>query len=238
MVNPNETTIPMLLKKRGYESALFGKFHLGIQSNDPYGDAMVPPLGFDYYEGWLDATGDPSSIDTTAGGVAPLGTWGRADSCKMRHTGAQTQARATRAMAVVRWSPNPKRKRRGESAAIRVASLIRTTRAPVRCPGTSTSAPLIRALRVPASGRSGGRDPLLVPTTDIRARTFRGIEPVDAAIAWVQQQPANQPWMVTLSFASIHLPVMQPPVQILPRAEPDSSNLNCAQVGDQRVIRK
>jgi hypothetical protein len=25
-------------------------------------------------------------------------------------------------------------------------------------------------------------------------------------------------------------------VQILPRSEPDSSNLNCAQVGDQRVI--
>jgi arylsulfatase A-like enzyme len=31
MVNPNEITLPRLLKLRGYKSALFGKFHLGIQ---------------------------------------------------------------------------------------------------------------------------------------------------------------------------------------------------------------
>ena len=34
MVNPNEVTVPKLLKQRGYKSALFGKFHMGIQSND------------------------------------------------------------------------------------------------------------------------------------------------------------------------------------------------------------
>ena len=75
MVNPNEITVPKLLKRRGYKSALFGKYHLGIQSNNPYGYGMVLSLGFDYFDGWLDATGDPSSIDTTAGGVSPPGTW-------------------------------------------------------------------------------------------------------------------------------------------------------------------
>jgi arylsulfatase A-like enzyme len=35
MVNPNETTLPKLLKQRGYKSALVGKFHLGIQGNSP-----------------------------------------------------------------------------------------------------------------------------------------------------------------------------------------------------------
>src|ERR1700731_277781 len=30
MVNPNEVTVPNLLKQRGYKSALFGKFHIGI----------------------------------------------------------------------------------------------------------------------------------------------------------------------------------------------------------------
>src|SRR5699024_5714928 len=48
---------------------------MGIQANNPYGLGMVHALGFDYYEGWLDETGDPSSIDTTAGGVAPEGTY-------------------------------------------------------------------------------------------------------------------------------------------------------------------
>lgn len=46
MVNPNEETLPNLLRRRGYKSALFGKFHLGIQSNNPYGYGMVrsPPV--------------------------------------------------------------------------------------------------------------------------------------------------------------------------------------------------
>src|SRR5579863_6048441 len=74
-INPNEVTVPQLLKQRGYKSALFGKFHLGIQNNNPYGYGMVQALGWDYFDGWLDATGDPSSIDTTAGGVSPLDTW-------------------------------------------------------------------------------------------------------------------------------------------------------------------
>ncbi len=78
MVSPYETTVPRLLKKRGYRSALFGKFHLGLQGNSPFAYSMPASLGWDYYAGWLDETGDPSSIDTTAGGVA---TGGKAYSC-------------------------------------------------------------------------------------------------------------------------------------------------------------
>src|SRR5699024_1543638 len=76
MVNPSEMTLPDLLHTVGYKSALFGKFHMGIQANNPYGTGMVhKTLGFDYFEGWLDETGDPSSIDTTAGMGAPEGTY-------------------------------------------------------------------------------------------------------------------------------------------------------------------
>ena len=49
MVNPNEVTAPNLLRQRGYKSALFGKFHMGIQSNNPYGYGMVRAFGFDYF---------------------------------------------------------------------------------------------------------------------------------------------------------------------------------------------
>jgi hypothetical protein len=45
-----------------------------------------------------------------------------------------------------------------------------------------------------------------VPVTDIRSRTWRATELVDAAIDWVQQQPANQPWMAALSFSLAHTP--------------------------------
>jgi len=62
-----EMTLPKLLKQSGYRSALFGKFHLGLQGKNPFEDAMLHALGWDYFYGWLDATGDPSSIDRTAG---------------------------------------------------------------------------------------------------------------------------------------------------------------------------
>ena len=75
MVGPFEMTAPKLLKERDYQSALFGKFHLGLQGNSPFGYAMPRSLGWDYFFGWLDASGDPSSIDTSAGGVAPVGTY-------------------------------------------------------------------------------------------------------------------------------------------------------------------
>ena len=71
MVGPFEMTAPKLLKERDYQSALFGKFHLGLQGNSPFGYAMPRSLGWDYFFGWLDESGDPSSIDTTAGGVGP-----------------------------------------------------------------------------------------------------------------------------------------------------------------------
>lgn len=69
MVSPYDVTAPKLMKKRGYQSGLFGKFHLATPGNDPYGEAMVSALGWDYYAGFSDATGDPQSIDSTAGGA-------------------------------------------------------------------------------------------------------------------------------------------------------------------------
>ena len=68
---PFEMTAPKLLKERDYQSALFGKFHLGLQGNSPFGDAMPRSLGWDYFFGWLDASGDPSSIDTKCGRRGP-----------------------------------------------------------------------------------------------------------------------------------------------------------------------
>jgi hypothetical protein len=69
-VSPFETSLPKLLKQRGYQSALFGKFHLGLQGMNPYKDLMPRSLGWDHFSGWLDVTGDPHSIDKTAGGVS------------------------------------------------------------------------------------------------------------------------------------------------------------------------
>jgi arylsulfatase A-like enzyme len=227
MVNPNEITLPRLLKQRGYKSALFGKFHLGIQSNDPYGYSMVQALGFDYFDGWLDATGDPSSIDTTAGGVSPTGTW----SCGFvrdaaapggANTGACYAGDGTCSVITKIGAEAPGRVCR-DSGGIFDPNHTCSSPPPGYVNFSTLSGHYVSPLVINQEDGTVEQ----VPPTDIRARTYRAIELVDTAIAWVKQQPADQPWMAVLSFATAHTPLMQPPSQTLPSTEPDSSNLNC-----------
>src|SRR5215471_1555558 len=66
-VSPFETTTPQVLKNKGYDNGLFGKFHLSGSNNNPFGNDVVHALGWDFFEGYLD--GAPHPIDSTAGGV-------------------------------------------------------------------------------------------------------------------------------------------------------------------------
>jgi len=226
MVNPNESSLPRLLKQHGYKSALFGKFHLGIQSNDPYGYGMVRSLGFDYFDGWLDATGDPSSIDTTAGGVSPTGTWSCGFVRDAAHGGADTGAcyagDGTCAVITKTGAEAPGRVCR-DSGGIFDPNQPCNNALPGYINFSTLSGHYVSPLVINQENGTVEQ----VPPTDLRARTFRAIEAVDAAIAWIMQQPSNQPWMAALSFSLGHTPLMQPPSQTLPSVEPDSSNLDC-----------
>ena len=166
---------------------------------------MVAALGFDYYDGWLDETGDPSSIDSTAGGVAEAGTWscgfvrdashGGADTgacyaadntCQvLSKTGAEAPGRICRDSGGI-FDPN-------QSCVSPVPGYINF--------GTLSGhyvSPLV------INNADGSVDQ--VPSTDIRSRTFRATEQIDAAISWINQQPKTQPWMASVTFASAHTP--------------------------------
>jgi hypothetical protein len=67
-----------------------------------------------------------------------------------------------------------------------------------------------------------------LPMTDPRARSYRGSVPVDGALSWVKSQPTGRPWMVTVSFATDHTPLMQPPLDLLPAGSPDTNGFNCS----------
>jgi arylsulfatase A-like enzyme len=70
-VSPDEVTTPKLLKsKRGYDSAMFGKFHLAGPDKNPFGNGGPHALGWDYFYGFIE--GAPHPIDTTAGGVGAI----------------------------------------------------------------------------------------------------------------------------------------------------------------------
>src|SRR5271156_3361678 len=60
-VSPFEVTTPKMLKKVGYQNALFGKFHLAGPDNNPFGRGTPHALGWDYFDGFLE--GAPYPID-------------------------------------------------------------------------------------------------------------------------------------------------------------------------------
>jgi Sulfatase len=236
MVGPFEMTTPKLLKDRSYQSGLFGKFHLGLQGNSPFGYGMPHSLGWDHFFGWLDETGDPSSIDTTAGGVAPKGTYscgfvpgaavaGGADrgACYLPDNTCRVMEGAT---------PIPPGRACLESGGILDPDQPCKTPRPSSIDFSVLSAHYVSPLVI---NREDGAVEQ-VPPTDIRARAYRGAIQVDAAIDWIKRRPAGIPWMATVSFSTVHTPIMQPPVSLLPPGSVDTSSFDCANQNQQRVL--
>lgn len=239
--SPFETTVPKLLAERGYASALFGKFHVGLPGNNPAGYGMPRALGWDFYAGWLDVTGDPSSIDRTAGGVAPPGTWscgfvpgaaaGGADA------GACYQADGT--CEQLRSSgPTPPGRTCRDRGGIFDPTKGCETPAPDYLDFETLSGHWVSPVVINHEDGTIER----VPPTDPRARRFRATYAVDAAIDWINERPADRPWMATVTFASAHTPAMQPPARPSDdgasalNGDDGASALDCDDVGAQRVI--
>ena len=239
MVSPFDYTAPKVLKSKNYTSGLFGKFHLGLQGNNPFSYSMVRSLGWDYYYGWLDETGDPSSIDTTAGGIGgPSPGNGKTYSCGFvpgsqfpggADTGACYQADNSCENLTTTNPKNPPGRQCLEKGGIfnpGVSCVAAGTPMPsnISTGFRNYNAHYVSPLDI--SDKSGKTEQ--VPTTDKRARTFRGIAPVDSAIDWINSQPTGQPWMATLSFATDHTPLQPPPFDLLPDSADDTSGMDCA----------
>ena len=52
-LTPDDMTTPKLLRTAGYESGLFGKFHLAGPENNAAGNGTPGVLGWDYFYGWV-----------------------------------------------------------------------------------------------------------------------------------------------------------------------------------------
>lgn len=234
MISPYEHTIPKLLGGAGYATALFGKFHVGLQGNNPYGIAMPSSLGWQYFNGWLDETGDPSSIDTTAGGVAASGTYPNgfvpgtktADGQSIPNgadSGAcYTSSGQCTAMSTAVRDKNPAGRMCRDDGGIFVPNAPCTSPMPGNLNFQTLSAHYVSPLVINDAGRAYS-----VPPTDKRARTFRNIEQTDAAIDWIQQQQKRQrPWFATITTATVHTPLQAPPTYTLPPDALDTNNVD------------
>lgn len=236
MVSPYEITTPKLLATKGYVSGLFGKFHLALQGNDPAGYAMPSNLGWSYFAGWLDQTGDPSSIDKTAGGVAkdgksyscgfvPGATAGGADwgACYKAAAGCQN----LRSSGTV----PPGRICRDQGGIFDPNESCQTPR-PSYLNFKTLSGHYVSPL---VYNYPDGSFKRIVPTQPL-ARRFRATLVVDEAIRWINSRPSGKPWMASVSFASAHTPLMQPPVDKAQSGNLESSNLNCSNPAVQRTL--
>ncbi len=237
MISPWENALPKVMSKAGYRTALFGKFHVGLQGNNPYGLGMPASLGWNYFSGWLDETGDPSSIDTTAGGVGTDGQYPMGYIPGKRNGGADFGAcyeasGSCKAMSSDPLSKNPAGRACRDSGGIFVPEQVCQPNGAASLNFSTLSAHYVSPLVI-----NDGNRVYSVPTTDKRARTFRNVQQTDAAITWIrQQQVLGKPWFATVSTATVHTPMQVPPVSTLPADAPDANGVDPSSTAGNLLI--
>lgn len=233
-VSPHDVTVPKLLKPAGYQSGMFGKFHLAGPENNEAGNATPAVLGWDHFHGWIG--GVPASIDSTAGGVAAA----KAHSCGFvpgaAAGGAEAGAcyRASGACTPMRRTApaqDPPGLQCLDAGGIFVPDQACGT-PPAGLAFERENAYYVSPLVIVKNGRVEQ-----VPLSDSRARGYRTRIEADAAIAWIKARVPGRPWMATVSFSAAHTPLQQPPGRLAPRsALPGGDALDCTGVAAGRAI--
>ena len=228
-VSPFEATTPKLLKKRNYQSALFGKFHLAGPNNNPYGDATPHVLGWDYFDGFLE--GAPHPIDTTLGGQFDASsspyTCGFVPDARFTggaNTGACHQPDNT--CAVI--SKDAKHPVPGLSCLESGGIFVPNKRcdAPLKSPLQFSNDNAYYVWNRVINHPDGTVDVLSL--NDPRTRGYVSDATVGAAEQWINMENSrNKSWMATVSFGNDHTPYQQPPRYLLPAATPDSYGFSC-----------
>ena len=240
-VSPFEVTTPKILKKVGYQNALFGKFHLAGPSNNPFGSSTPHVLGWDYFDGFLE--GAPHPIDTSIGGQftdtsspnPPLSnafwyTCGFIPNTKQSAHGADTGACrfANSTCSVIRKDathPTP-----GfsclQNGGIFVPNATCQSSAGLNLDFSQDNAYYVWNRVINEA------DGTVIPAEDITnpppTRGYVSDQTTRSAVDWIRQQDADgQTWMATVAYANDHTPYQQPPRNLLPIATPDSAGFSC-----------
>lgn len=243
-VSPFETTTPRILKRKNYDSGLFGKFHLSGMANNPFGNGVAHALGWDFFAGFLE--GAPFPIDTTAGGVGAVdpntgqGPYGCGfvpnsdDDSQNGANGGACYSAAGGSCTEISRSPDLSTPGRVclEQGGIFVPNQACQGTPPANVSFTTQNAYYVGELVI---NREDGSVET-VPLTDPQARTYRSSLESDLAIQWIQRRPAKKPWMATMSYSSAHTPYQQPPVALLPAASVDTNGFNCTDEMQLRIL--
>ncbi|TSH89143.1 sulfatase-like hydrolase/transferase [Verticiella sediminum] len=242
--SPYEMTLPKLLKTQGYTNALVGKMHLtgsdlNAAFNLPYGYDSMWKLGWDHFDGFLD--GAPYNIDTRAG-LTTKGPDVDSGPYKCGFIPSTRIDAANGADAGACYFAD------GNCAQISIGGDVTTPgrscmeRGGILDPGQSCQATPPSYVDFTAqNGYYSGRwvrstangDGHVIPASDPSSRGYRSILETDRALAWAAQQPADQPWMLTVGYSGIHTPLQLPPVSLIAEGTPGrNDNLVCSPLAD------
>lgn len=232
-LSPHDVTVPKLLKAAGYESAMFGKFHLAGPEHNEAGNSTPLQLGWDHFYGWVG--GLPGSVDTTAGGAYGAGAWSCgfyphhfAGACHFADGACENMPQpaltedATGLQCLARGGVFVDRHQCG-------TPLPASTRLDFGRENAYYVSPLV----VIDNGRTE-----VVPLTDPRARGYRTTIETDAAIRWIKGRPVGKPWMATVSYSAAHTPWQHAPKHLSPQSSPRLSGnvLDCTGPVAGRII--
>jgi hypothetical protein len=226
-VSPFEATTPTLLKRRGYDSGEFGKFHLGEPTLNPYQDGLVHSLGWDYFDGFLQGAVPP--IDTTAGGIGakdqngngpytcgfvPNQIDGGADTGSCRFVDNTCQD-----LSVTAAHPTP------GLYCLEQGGVFVPKKTCQQAPPDGLSFNLHNGYYVwprVINHPEGQFD------TFSYTRGFVAEATTNSAVNWINSEKnANKNWMATVAFPQIHTPYQQVPESLLPPGSMPLGNLNC-----------
>jgi arylsulfatase A-like enzyme len=204
--SPFEVTAPRLLAQAGYASALFGKFHLAQNEENPYGLGAPASVGFTHFNGTL--LGGPPFIDETVFGQ--ITEPGAVASCGYPVAG--------NAPAICACAFEDEPCEEGIDAVdCLTAGGVPLTGSPIPTCDADAIA------RINWSKTSGN---YAWPRTvnqggaafqEIPARVYADTDQAELATAFIlEHRAAGTPWMCSLSFTGDHDPWQQPPAELLP----------------------
>jgi arylsulfatase A-like enzyme len=232
-VSQFEATLPRVLKKAGYESAIVGKYHLGNEK-DPAGNCAPATRGWDTFVG--NMTAGPPSIDQTAGGLDPQGrlSCGYAQTqangaCYRRVSNVTTCQQINASSATPDTSPSRTCLQRG--------GLFRPNLACGANAPTADDFSLNNAYYVwPRITVQGPRSPLFVPPADscepVQRRNYMTeTQSVDGVQWWNKQ---SGPRMLTVSYNTMHTPYQKAPTYLV--ADPNDQTGLCSSLTPSRQL--
>ena len=213
-VSQFETTLPRILAKAGYSSAMVGKYHLG-NYQDPAGNCAPSTRGFEVFQGVL--AGGPPPVDTTAGGVDPSGS----QACGYFQTKAAGACYTAPGDAVRCSIVNAGNAEPGTDPA---RTCLQEGGIFVPNKACGVDVPKYSEFKVDngyyvstRTALSGALSPYFTDKNACKTTTDRRYltsgQGTDGVNWWKQQ---SGPHMLTLSYSGIHTPVQKPSTELVP----------------------